>query len=117
VVYVCPNAVSQKWFFSGLALDSNISTESFASWVAFQILIGGRGRLGDVMALEMRHFEVRLLKADGTPTIFMKVGAGEPSEANAQVRRMIRGDIESATIWFDGVLVGTVYSGLDLSPS
>lgn len=68
------------------------------------------------MALEKRHFEVRLLKADGTPTIFMKVGAGEPSEANAQVRRMISGDIESATIWFDGVLVGTVYSGLDLSP-
>jgi hypothetical protein len=71
-------------------------------------------RNGDVMALERRHFEVRLLKADGTPTIFMKVGAGEPSEANVQVRRMLKGDIESATIWFDGVLVETVHPGPDL---
>ena len=70
---------------------------------------------GDVMALEKRHFEVRLLKADGTPTILMKVGAGEPSEANVQVRRMLKGEIESATIWFDGVLVGTVHPGPDLS--
>jgi hypothetical protein len=67
------------------------------------------------MALERRHFEVRLLKADGTPTIFMKVGAGEPSEANAQVIPMIKGEIDSATIWFDGVLVGTVYSGSELN--
>jgi len=69
------------------------------------------------MALEQRHFEVRLLKADGTPTIFMKVGAGEPAEANAQIRRMLIGEIESATIWFDGVLVGTVHPGPDLGPA
>jgi len=61
------------------------------------------------MPLQSREFEVRLLKPDGTTSIVMKVSAGSPTEAKAQVRKMLEDEFLSATLWFDGALVDTVY--------
>jgi hypothetical protein len=63
------------------------------------------------MALEPRQFEVALAKPDGTVSIVMMVRAGTPEEASDQARKMLKDDIVTAIVRYDGVVVDTIHIG------
>ncbi len=63
------------------------------------------------MALEPRHFEVTLTKPDGVVSIVMMVSAATPEEASDQTRKMLKDDIVTAIVRYDGVVVGAIHVG------
>lgn len=56
------------------------------------------------------EFEVRLLGEDGSRLIRMYVSALDLPGASERVRHMLKDDVASATIWFDGTLIATLYA-------
>jgi hypothetical protein len=63
------------------------------------------------------EFEVRLLRADGSLSILMRVSDKDLAGAKAQVQPMLKGDVVSATISFNGTLIGISYSDSYFKPA
>ena len=56
----------------------------------------------------MTEYEVRLYRADGTLSIISRIAADSNGAAEAKALGLLKGNIERAEVWRDGVRISSV---------